>query len=94
MPYSSYAYYEPPPYQYDGIDGSIIFILLLAVFVGALIWILSWESESDERRLIKDVDKTFDELRREATTFDRKEWVLAFDEAQRRINAKIATRFR
>ncbi|MGB0084815.1 MAG: hypothetical protein WBP94_05520 [Rhodomicrobiaceae bacterium] len=93
MNYSSHIYYDPPPPPPDGPDGTLIFILLFAGLIAALIWLINWEPEKekdkDKDKVLKDVNKAFDDLRNQAVIFDRKEFISALNEAERRVTDAI-----
>ncbi|HKJ62986.1 MAG TPA: LapA family protein [Hyphomicrobiales bacterium] len=60
-------------------------VIILFIFIGALIWLVNWEPDSgdkkDDKNLRDDIKKLFDDMKANARTYNRDEFVPSLESA-------------
>lgn len=91
---SHIVYYDPPVAPADDMWGSVIVFLIIAAFIGGLIWLLTSTppKKKDDKTLIQEIDGIFDELKTNAIMFKREEAVPSLDRARAKVSEVLRKR--
>jgi hypothetical protein len=86
--YSAYAYYyEAAPASSDGAEVTILLVLLIIGFIVAIYWLATYSPlpPPQPNPVRPEVDKIFNDEKKNASSMNRPEAVYALDRAQQQV---------